>query len=298
MDNFIFFPGIRKKAKDSRVVKNLNVRYISVDFIISNPFGVRENYDGEAIIRLADSIRRYGMIEPLGVRRFNSGKYELVFGERRLRAAKLIDMREVPCIVMENISRRTSCELAFAENTMREELNVNEKARGVETLIRRFNVSRDGVCRSLSIYRDEMNFLQCILHLSAYERDLICNSSLSAAHIKPLLKIENDHVRRHLMKLIVRNSIPAAGCEKFIEEFLRCPSKKEEQSKKTHFHPVRRLILKDIRVFINSIDHAVELVRSSGIDIKCDKVTGEDCVSYTISIAGNKKTQKEVKTFI
>lgn len=285
MNKFIFFPGKRnKKERGIFGGGDINVKYIPTENIISNPFHIRKNCDGEAIVRLADNIRRYGVIEPLAVRRYTSGKFEIVFGERRLQAARLIDMQSVPCVILENISRRASCELSYAENTMREPLNLNEKAMGVETLVRRFDMNRSQVCESLSIYRNEMSFLMEILHLSAYERELICTSSLTAAHLKPLMKIENVNVRRHLMTVIAEKGISPSGCERFIEEFLASPLKKEQKAKKSRPRPVKRLVLGDIRIFMNSIDHAVEIVRDSGADIKCDKIEIDGGVSYTISV--------------
>ncbi len=284
MNKFIFFPGKHEGFGRGLFGGDVNIRYISTELIISNPFHTRKSCDGEAVIRLADSIRRYGIIEPLAVRRFTCGKFEIVFGERRLQAARLIDLQSVPCIILENISRRASCELAYAENTMREPLNLDEKAGGVEMLIRKFGMSRPQVCESLSIYRNEMNFLMEILRLSAYERELVCNSSLTAAHLRPLMKIENTNVRRHLMTVIAEKQLSPSGCERFIEEFLRTPTEKEFYKKKPRPHPVKRLVLKDLRVFMNSIDRAVEIVRSSGIDVKCDKKESEDGVSYAITL--------------
>lgn len=295
MYNFIFFPGKRNKEKrDDFHAGDINVKYIRTENIISNPFHVRKNCDGEAVVRLADSIKRYGIIEPLAVRRYTSGKFEIVFGERRLQAARLIDMQSVPCVILENISRCAACELAYAENTIREPLNLNEKAMGVETLVRRFNMNRSRVCENLSIYRNEMNFLMDILHLSAYERELICTSSLTAAHLKPLLKIENTNVRRHLMTVIAEKDISPSGCERFIEEFLSSPAKKERRAKKVMPRPVKKLVLGDIRVFMNSIDHAVEIVRGCGAEIKCDKSETDDGVSYTINVRRGTSKSTEI----
>ncbi|MBQ9922929.1 MAG: ParB/RepB/Spo0J family partition protein, partial [Clostridia bacterium] len=224
-------------------MNSLNVRYIPTNLIVPNPFQARKNYDGESIIRLADSIKRYGIIQPVGVRRYTAGKFELVFGERRVRAAKLIDLQEIPCIIIENIGHRTSCELAFAENTLREPFDIGEKAGGVETLMRRFGAERNDVCRNLSIYRDEMDFLLEILRLSAPEREAICSSTLTCAHIKPILKIGNSHVRMHLINVIDQNCIPAAGCEKFIEEYLRSPKNSESVPKRVKPKATRHLVL-------------------------------------------------------
>jgi ParB family chromosome partitioning protein len=264
--------------------------------IISNPFQIRKIYDGESIVRLADSIKRFGIIQPVGVRRYTTGKFEIVFGERRLRAAKLIDMTEIPCIVFENINRKSSCELAYVENLMRDKLDLNEKAQGIETLVRRFDMSRDQVCKSLSVYRDEMKFLTELLHLSSYEKGLITEFSLTAAQLRPLMKIENAHVRRHLMSLIAKNGVPEAGCERFIDEFMHGTPKREKTVKKIKPNPVKKLVLKDIRVFINSIDHAIDLVRNSGVDITCEKTEENNALKYSISIP-NTKIQSSEKLF-
>lgn len=285
MNKLIFFPGRPKYNTIDKNAPRLNVRYIPTHLILPAPFQPRKNYDGESIIRLADSMRRYGVIEPIGVRRCTAGKFEVVFGERRMRAAQLIDLDSIPCIILENISRRTSLELAYAENTLREPLNIVEKAQGAETLMRRFDMSRDNVCENLSVYRNEMSFMLEVLRLSAEEKELICRSFLTREQIEPLLKIENSHVRRHLMMLIADKGVPASGCAAFVSEFLRCPEKKKEESvKKTKPRPVRKFILGDIRVFMNSIDHAVELVRKSGLDVHCEKQMKDESLSYTINV--------------
>jgi len=293
MNKLIFFPGRTRTQSIDRYAPRQNVRYIPAELILPCPFQARKNYDGESIIRLADSIRRYGIIEPIGVRRCTAGKYEIIFGERRMRAAQLVDLDEIPCIIMENISRKTAFELAYAENTLREPLNLVEKAQCAQTLVRRFDLSRSQACENLSVYRNEMSFMMETLRLSAEEKDIICRSSLTREHIEPLLKIDNSHVRLHLMRLIADKGVPSAGCRQFIDEFMNRPAPKQPPRHNIKPHPVRRFVLGDIRLFVNSIDHAVELVKNAGVDIHCEKVMDDENISYTINVSGKKKKDKE-----
>ena len=290
MNNFIFFPGkARKHRTESEGMTDNVIRNIPVERILPNPFQSRKRCDGESIIRLADSIKRYGIIEPIGVRRFSSGKYELVFGERRLSAAKLIDMETVPCVILENISRKTSCELNYIENIMREPFDINEKAVSVETLMRRFDMPAEQICRNLSVYRDEIRFLFEILRLPQDERRFISSSGLSADQLKPILRIDNIHVRRHLIRVISENGIPASGCESFVSEFMRSPDERKKTVKRKKPRAVKKLVLKDLRVFTNTVDKAIELVRSSGVSVECIKNVEDNGVNYTISVT---KTEK------
>ncbi|MBQ9941253.1 MAG: ParB/RepB/Spo0J family partition protein [Clostridia bacterium] len=290
MNNLIFFPGKRYSENALfSVTDNVSVKNIPVEMIVSNPFQARKNYDGDSIIRLADSIRRYGIIEPISVRKFASGKYEVVFGERRLRAAKLIDLETVPCMIMENISRKTSCELNYIENNMREPLDINEKAVSVETLMRRFDMPGEQVCKNLSVYRDEMKFLFGILRLSQEERTMISSLGISAGQLKALMKIDNVHVRRHLMRRISENGVPDTGCERFIEEFMHSPGNKKSQVRSTKPRAVKKLVLKDLRFFTNSVDKAVETVKTSGANVSCEKKVTENGVEYVISVSKDSK---------
>jgi len=288
MKKLIFFPGkANKKREEIESFGSSVIRYVPVERILPNPFHSRKNCDGEAIIRLADSIKRYGIIEPIGVRRFTAGKYELVFGERRLCAAKLADVERVPCIILENITRKTSCELNYIENIMREPFDIHEKADSIETLLRRFDMSDDEICRNLSVYRDEMRFLLDVQRLTSEEKRLASSCKLTSDQLRHIMKIDNIHVRKHLMRIICEKGIPASGCERFVDEFMKGTLHKKEMPEKEKKQPpkaIRRLVLGDLRVFTNSVDRAVEVVRSSGAAVECVKNMADNGVSYTISV--------------
>jgi len=125
-----------------------NICYISPRIIVPNPSQPRTFFDNTEIVRLADSIKQFGIIQPLSVRISEGGKYELIAGERRLRASKLLGLQQVPCIVM-SVSRECSAELAIIENLQRENLNIFEQGYAIEKLMKLYNYTQAEVALKL-----------------------------------------------------------------------------------------------------------------------------------------------------
>jgi ParB family chromosome partitioning protein len=266
--------------------------------ISPNPAQPRKRFDDEAIIRLADSIRQYGILQPLSVRRLppNDGDavqeqtgacsgtgdlikplYEIIAGERRLRAAKLLGLTEVPCIIIE-ADDRLSAELAIIENIQRENLNIFEQAGAIAALIDIYSLTQEQVARQLSASQSYVANKLRILRLTAAERSVILDNGLTERHARALLKIDDGDIRMKTLIHIASRGLNVAASETYIENVLA-----EERAERAKGK--RKLIIKDIRIFYNTVDHAVEVVRQAGIDIKSDRREVGDGVEFTIKIA-------------
>ncbi len=261
------------------------IRQIAVHLIRPNPAQPRTEFDEEALVQLADSIRAYGILQPLTVRPLpnpdSDGKcYELVAGERRLRAAKLIGCASVPCVLVA-IDGKKSAELAIIENIQRKDLNLFEEASAIASLIDLYALTQDQVAKRLSTSQSYVANKLRILRLTPFEREKILRHHLTERHARALLRIESPTERAQVLSDIISRSLNVAQTEEYIEKRIneaKMPKKDAKKSLQSKF------ILKDIRLFYNTIDKAIATVRSAGVNIISAKSESEDAIELTIRI--------------
>lgn len=281
-----------------------HIYFLNPHEIAPNPSQPRKRFNDEAIIRLADSIRQYGILQPLAVRRITDGErqtgentvcadendrninetdeqtvpvYEIIAGERRLRAAKLLGLAEVPCIII-RADDRLSAELAIIENIQRENLNIFEQAGAIAALIDVYNLTQEQVARQLSASQSYVANKLRILRLTSAEREIILDNGLTERHARALLRIDDTDLRLKTLEHIASRGLNVASCEAYIEKVLI-----EERTERVKNK--RKLIIKDIRIFYNTVDHAVDVLRQAGIDIIADRREVGDGVELIIRIA-------------
>lgn len=230
-----------KHLKRSRMIEEYRtsspVTQIKTDDIRPNRAQPRADFDNNSIIRLADSIRRYGIIQPLVVRRSDFDDicaYELVAGERRLRAARMLGYFTVPCIIVE-ADEKMSAEMAIIENLLRKDLNMFEQAYGFKNLIENYSMTQDEVARRMSLSQSAVANKIRLLKLSETEQRLILGLGLSERHARALLKLDDEGVRIGVIKHISDMSLNVVNSEQYIENLLKKSeneAKKQEKGKK------------------------------------------------------------------
>ena len=255
--------------------KGEQVHSIEVCKIYANPNQPRKVFSDEAIIKLADSIRQYGIIQPLTVRKFDE-KYELISGERRLRAAKELGMDRVPCIIMD-INEEKSAEISIIENLIREDLNIFEQAQAIEALIDTYNLTQEEIARKLCNSQSFVANKLRLLRLSAEEKDKILKNNLTERHARALLRIYDTETRGKLLNEIIENGFNVCKTEELVEKALG----KDKLKTTVARHDT---IIKNIRSLYSIIDKAINNVKSSGINIKSRRVENDEFVELTILI--------------
>ena len=255
---------LKPKIKDEN--KKGTVFMLKTDNIIPNPAQPRRYFTEDAILRLADSIRIHGIIQPLCVRLPNTDStvYELVAGERRLRAAKRLGMETVPCVLVEADSEE-SAHMAIVENIQREDLNMFEEAEAISKLMRIHCLTQEKIAEKLSCSQSYVANKLRLLRLDLDERETILDAALSERHARALLRIKDAQARRCAMKTVLRREMNVAATEEYIERLIEA-EKKEKLREKAEKNT--RLIIKDVKILYNTIDRAVETVRLSGIDVQ------------------------------
>jgi len=250
--------------------------YLTLGDVQPNPDQPRKNFEPNAMRELAGSISRYGILQPLTVRRRGSG-YELVSGERRLRAAKLVGLKDVPCIVLDVDSQESSI-LALVENLQRKDLDFIEEAEGMYRLVNGNGYKQEEIARLVGLSQSAVSNKLRILKLSPELLFMIRDTGLTERHARALLKLENEQDRLEVFEQIIKKNLNVANTEEFIDNFLL----KKGQKVKTPNKPV--YILKDVRLFMNTLTRSVNIMQQSGIDARCGRDETEQEIILTIKI--------------
>ena len=248
---------------------------IPVSAIRPNPDQPRRSFSPEALAGLAKSISQDGIIQPLTVRETESG-YVLVAGERRLRAAKLAGLRSVPCVVV-RLSDKRSAVVALIENIQRADLSFFEEAEAISALMQTYHMTQDEVALRLGMAQSTIANKLRLLRLEPSERSRISEAGLSERHARALLRITDADRRTAALNHIIRASLNVSQAENYIDSIFA-------EEKRRRSYKKRSAVFKDLRLFCNTVDKAVEVIRLAGVDAKVDKTERDGMIEYMIQI--------------
>lgn len=222
----------KKKDSDSKTEGN-GIVEINIDEIVENSHQPRIHFDPDALIQLSASIKENGILQPLTVIKKEDKKYELIAGERRLRASRLAGLTSVPVIIMEEVDQKKKSVLALIENVQREDLNPLEVANSLKKMMDDFNLKHDEIAKKVGIPRSNVSNYIRILNLPEETLELIKIEKLSLGHAKVLLSLKDKDKINELANLVVQKQLSIAKLNKLLkkdEEENKEESKKEESS--------------------------------------------------------------------
>ena len=267
-----------KNSEDYRMASP--VMQLKVDDIRPNRAQPRSDFDNNSIIRLADSIRRYGIIQPLVVRRSDIDDiygYELIAGERRLRAARMLGYFTVPCVIVE-ADEKMSAEMAIIENLLRKDLNMFEQAYGFRNLIDNYGMTQDEVARRMSLSQSAVANKIRLLKLTDAEQKLILELELSERHARALLKIDRTDLRLEAIRSIASASMNVASAEEYIENLLKKSEAAARSEAKTKSD--ERLV----NSFVDNIKRKINALNRDGKSASVEVVESKKCVELHIKL--------------
>jgi len=253
--------------------KKNKIVMIKPSLILPNPSQPRQYFDEKSIRELADSISQYGIIQPLSIRQ-NGSCYELIAGERRLRAARLLGLSEVPCIIL-GAGSETSSMIALIENIQRQDLDFFEEAEGIYNLIKTFNLSQEEAALKIGKSQSSVANKLRLLKLSPECISIIKENSLSERHARALLKLDDNQDRLAVLNKIISQHLNVAQTDELVKKFL---NNSNEKSRKT------RYLIKDVRIFVNSINKAVGIMKKSGVDANLERFDTDSKITFTITV--------------
>ena len=273
------------------------LKKLPVAKIFPNPYQPRKFFDGNAINSLADSITKYGVIQPITVRQTDAG-YELVAGERRLRAAKIAGLSEIPCIILKASDKR-SAQLAITENLQRCDLDIFEEAQALERMLASGNMTQAQLAHELCMSQSAVANKLRLLRLDDDARSIIRKYSLTERHARALLRVPPEK-RMSVAESIGEKGMSVTGAEEYIDTLLCTRIAKsaisgkgakkdtavdiEEIPQPAQEKPIRRFLIGDLTLFYNSIDRSLSMLRSAGFDAELEKTEDEGKIVLAITV--------------
>ena len=259
--------------KQQRVKSTAEMYNIPQAMIVPNPNQPRKRFDYDELENLAQSIRENGILQPITVRKREDKKYELVSGERRLRAARLVGMVKIRSIVI-NIDDKNSAMFSIIENLQRQSLDFFEEAEAIEKLVGEYAMSREEVAQKLGLAPSTVSNKLRILRLPEEMRFELARAGLTESHARALLMLEDDNQRARALAIIVDRHLNVAESERMINQMIN----RNNRSR----NPLRGI--RDVRLFINTLNHAVDTIRRAGVEADAARSETEEYIEYVVRI--------------
>lgn len=257
---------------NDKIVSAGQVLLIPNEKIYPNPHQPRRVFDQGELVNLAISIRMNGILQPITVRETGKG-YELVSGERRLRASRLAGMIVVPCIVID-VNEFKSAVFSLIENIQRQNLGYFEEALGIENLLNEFAISQDEAAKKLGKAPSTVSNKLRLLNLPKKAQELLMQHNLSERHARALLRLKEEDIIWVLEK-IIEKKLNITQTEKFIEEVRSNSSENKRQT---------RRMFSDVKIFVKTIDNAVRTMKNAGIQARLKRKDTGSSYIYEIEI--------------
>lgn len=261
----------------NRKLKERKLITLSPDSITASPFQPRREFDYYELLELSASIQRNGIIQPLTVRRV-SERYELISGERRLRAAVIAGLKSVPCILIDAGDRECSL-MCLIENIQRTDLGFFEEAEGIRRLMDEFSLSQQEVSEKLGVAQSTLSNKLRLLKLTPEQRTRITAGGLTERHARAIIRLP-DEQRDDIINRCLAEQLNVNETEGLVEKLLN-PPKLESKSK-------NKGSIGDYRILTNSITKMVGTIRRSGIDASSRKNETDNYIEYIITVPKSK----------
>lgn len=259
-------------TKEKLINKVIEIR---IDMIILNSSQSSKDCQDTEISALAESIMQNGILQPLTVRKCGES-FELISGEKRLKAARMCGLTVVPCIVHE-ANDRNSAVLALVENIQKQELSFFDEASAIEKLITYYGLTQEDAAAKLGKAQSTIANKLRLLRLTPEERELIVRFGLTERHARALLKLASPADRMEILEKVVESNLNVERTENLIEDYIG--SQREKASYKK-----RSKVFQNVKMFVNTINKAVEAMQSAGIQADTKKVQNEDYIEYRVRI--------------
>jgi len=250
---------------------------LPLHLIRPNPNQPRRTFDHDSLKELSESIREYGVIQPVTVRKMRDGTYELVAGERRLKASGLAGLLKIPAIIIE-MEDEDSAIVALIENIQRQNLSFMEEAIAYSNLLQMHHITQDELARKLGKTQSAIANKIRLLKLPALVRELICDNNLTERHARALLRLNTEDKQLFAVRRIIDYSFNVKQSEALIDKLIKNGIPGEEPVKREK-PPIR-----DMRVFFKTISRAVSMMNESGIDATAKKDETDLYYEYVIRI--------------
>lgn len=266
------------KSRNDKIARKEKILYLPLDKITPNLRQPRRHFDQGELNGLAESIRENGVLQPITVCS-RGDEYFLIAGERRLRACHIAGLSDIPCIIIEADDKQITT-LALLENLQRADLNFFEEAAGINRLMRICGYTQEETAKKLGKSQSAISNKLRLLSLGNDIILRICDAGLSERHARALLRLTSRESRIAALDFIINNNFNVAQTDSYIDSLLKGDSEKSGSSAKGR----EQYIIKDVRLFYNTIDKAMETMRRAGWRADISREEDDSCINMSIKI--------------
>lgn len=275
------FPALRFK-------KDTAIHQLPIAKIRPNPYLPRKYFNQNTLETLADSIRIYGVLQPILVRRMNGGFYELIAGARRLRGAEMAGLMYIPSILL-HVGEAESAVLAYVENIQREALSCLEEAEGCQNIMEDYGMTEAETADCLSCTEGYIADRLRLLRLEEPLQKCFLEHEFSLGHAKALLRLPDTDSRMFVLNHMISEGLDVKQTEQLVEQTMEhiryCLPKKTKQKEKR--------LIQDFRLYTNTLQQSVALIKRSGAKVTCTETDNEDVYEMVIRIEKNDKEKQK-----
>ena len=272
------------KLLGHQVEKGEEIQQIPIERVDSNPFQPRKHFDDEKIDELAQSIKTYGLLQPIILRKIND-KYEIIAGERRFKACTKLGFEKVSAIVKE-ANDGAMAAIALIENIQRENLNFLEEAEGLHRLLTEFSLTQEVLAQRIGKSQSTIANKLRLLKLPDTIKEQLKDSNLTERHARALLKLPEKE-QKDVLERIMNEGMTVRQTEEAIELMLQTASSRDEVEEEGR-SVQRRFIIKDFRIFMNSIKQVVNTIKSTGVNATIEENDMDEYLEVTIKLPKNR----------
>ena len=248
------------------------IYFLPIDQIRPSPFQARREFSEQELAALAQSIRENGLLQPVTVRKLSDGGYELVAGERRLRACRLAKMTTIPAILC-NYGDEQTAALGLLENIQRADLNPFEQAQGMKDVMVLWDCTQAEAAKRLGMAQPTLANKLRLLQLNADQRQFVLDNNLTERHARAVLRLPENR-RSEALITIAKRRLNARQTDSYIEQLLNSTPKAGH----------RISMVRDVRIFVNTIDHAIRLMTDNGVPATAHREEKDGYIEYTVRI--------------
>lgn len=260
--------------------KDRIVYQVPIDSICSGPYQPRKYFNHAALQELAESIRIYGVLQPISIRKLNGG-YEVVTGERRLRAARMAGLQTIPAILLK-ISDSESAVMAFVESIQRQNLSFLEEAEGYRNMIEDYGLTQEQLAVTVSKTQSCIANKLRVLRLEDSVKKLLLDYRFTERHARALLRLPDEDTRLLVLEQMILEEMNVKRTEELVERTLDmlsgCTVSRSEKKEKCYVR------IGDFRLFTNTIKQSVEAIRRTGVEVLYEDQQDEESCEIIIQI--------------
>jgi ParB family chromosome partitioning protein len=282
----------KPEKKTDRKGDQKKITYIPLEKIRPNPYQPRRNFENGALEELCGSIKEYGVIQPINVRKTpgSGNQYELVAGERRLRASIMAGLKEIPAIIID-VNEDDLAILALIENLQREDLSYMEEAEGYQNLIRDHGLTQEELAQKIGKSQSTIANKIRLLKLPPMVKKMLADHHLTERHARALLKLHDEQMQLKILQKVCEKELNVKKTEDLVQKVLDKyvdPSMYENGKRLTRS-------IKDIRIFVNTIRQAIDVMKKSGVNAKAAQIDRGEFVEFIVRIPKKERTMPKAQ---